>query len=134
VAKLFATEGKSAEQEPIFKAVNQSLNSFIALRDKTESIVPNSDRRNVRCTIGYPVIVCSSFARFFQVDLEKESGPAPIGREFIMEVNYGYPHPSTGRHTSEYLLIDVVPLDRLGAFLAMIQNDAELVGDFESVN
>jgi hypothetical protein len=113
VAKLFASQNaRDAEQEQIFKALNQSLNATIALR--YTNVFPPSDWRVV-LVVNYSVIVCSGFDRVFAVDLEKDATPTKAADTFLLEVNYAY-LDADRQSVAEYFLIDVVAFDSLHDF------------------
>ena len=121
VAKLFATErgGGNAENEPIFKALNQTLNSLLNSRGFI------SERKNVKCkaTVEYPVIVCSAFDQFARTPINGDGTISRIDNNFLLEVNYAYLTRETARPFNEYFLIDVVDYQRLPEFLSLLGNE-----------
>lgn len=128
VAKLFASKNKSnAENEIMYKALNQSLNAMIYLRKKG-SIAPNNQGRSVPtlATVELPVILCNSFAKFFRVEMELPGNPGCIDDNFQLEVNYAYIN-SHNLHMSEYFLIDIVEFDRLDQYLDLLEKDKAVI-------
>jgi len=121
VAKLFATErsGGNVENEPIFKALNQTLNALLNSRGFI------SERKHVKCkaTVEYPVIVCSAFDQFARTPINGDGSVSRIDDNFLLEVNYAYLTRETARPFSEYFLIDVVEYHRLPEFLSLLENE-----------
>jgi len=122
IAKLFAS-GKAidTDKDPIFKALNQSLNALIALRSNAP-ITRVSAGTTHEVVVNYPVIVCNEFESVFAVDMESDSEPVKVTDEFLLEVNYAFSN-AAGLGISEFFLIDVVPFDRLSIFLGQIHGD-----------
>lgn len=111
VAKLFRGKANKAnrdtEREPIYKALNQALHSMVYLRHKG-SIIPADERgRTQGYFIELPVIVVSSFEKFFRVNMGNLNEVVPIDANFQLEVNYAY-LDATKKDQSEYFLVDVV--------------------------
>ena len=77
-------------------------------------------------TIDLPVILCNSFTEFYRVAMEGPGEPKPITDNFQLEVNYAY-LDNQKQHTTEYFLIDVVDVDKMDAFLKVIENDVNAV-------
>lgn len=130
-AKLFADErNKTPENEPFFKALNQSLNALIYFRDKGSGIkIQSGHETNAKTTLNFPIIICNSFENLYQVDLSISEVPSKIDENFQLEVNYAY--VSTGGYShNEYFLIDVVSFEKIDAFLNKIEKDAAIVGVF----
>jgi len=129
VAKLFAcNKSVQSDNEPFYKALNQSINAMIYHRGKGTIInSPKNQSQYIRHTIDYPVIVCSSLSRLYSVDISTESAPALITDNFQLEVNYAYINAS-GRNIDEYFLIDITSIDKIDEFLKCIEHDAEIIG------
>ncbi len=129
VAKLFAASKTkpNTENEPIYKALNQSLNAMVYLRGR-ELFRCDPDRfvSTTLGTIDLPVILCNSFTEFYRVAMEGPGEPKPITDNFQLEVNYAY-LDNQKQHTTEYFLIDVVEFDKMDAFLKVIENDVNAV-------
>ena len=126
VAKLFATHNiNTAENEPFYKALNQSLNAMVSMRRKPVTISNMVERQEQpRHLLEFPVIVCSSFDRLFSVDFDSESEPMPIAENFQLEVQYAY----TDRQSierDEYFLLDLVSFEGLASFITAIDRDAQ---------
>lgn len=126
VAKLFATAvGKSQETEPYYKALNQVLNAMVSMRGGPVS-APSAARngRGRWVLLEYPVVVCSSFDKLFQVDFYSDSNPASIAENFQMELRYAYLDRG-GNQCDEYLLLDFVAFDQLACYMEGIDEDAK---------
>ncbi|MDH5650354.1 MAG: hypothetical protein OEZ39_00630 [Gammaproteobacteria bacterium] len=128
VAKLFASESKrAAENEIIYKALNQSLNAMVYNRwDHT--ILPTKKgkpHRNIT-SIEYPVIVCNSFNDFYSVDIDSDREPEVINDNFLLEVNYAYIDTNKS-HRNRYFLIDIVSFNKLTSFLKVIESDINAI-------
>lgn len=126
VAKLFASKTKAnTENEVIYKALNQSLNAMVYLRNGESIIQPQRGRRkNILKTVEHPVILCNSFENFYQVDMEDASNPEQITDNFQLEVNYAY-ISNQGKHKSEYFLLDILDFSKLDKFLAVLEVDVQ---------
>jgi hypothetical protein len=119
VAKLFASESKrDAENEIMYKALNQSLNSLLYFRRGESGKSP----MNGRVTIHYPVILCHNFAKFYRVNMESEAPATPVQDNFMLEVNYACLDENR-KSKSEYFLIDVVEFAKLDELLKHVEED-----------
>lgn len=127
VAKLFASTPGAAENDPIYKALNQSLNAMVYLRGR-ESIIRELDRRKVPVlrTLEMPIILCHSFTDFYRVEMEAPDKPKAIDANFQLEVNYAYLNEAK-QHKTEYFLIDVVDFAKLESFLEVLAIDKDAV-------
>lgn len=125
VAKLFATAGsKTSENEPFYKALNQSLNALVSMRGRPLNIKGQRNREVSPVTVlECPVVVCSSFDRLYGVDFLKDSSPVPIANNFQLEVQYAYVDAS-GRPRDDYFLLDFVERDRLEEFCKAVDASA----------
>lgn len=125
VAKLFSSDkSRGDDYEPINKAINQNLNSLIYYRNR-KNLFPDDPRtRNEMLKeVSYPLIVVNSFNNFYQTNMADDTGKHELITEpFQLEVNYAYIDGDKGGR-NEYFLIDVVSIDKLTAFLAMIENN-----------
>jgi hypothetical protein len=131
VAKLFADEKKSsADNEVLYKALNQSLNAMIYYRNK-ESIIPSRQARGgyTLATVNYPVIACNSLDNIYRVDIDEDTEPSKITNNFQLEVNYAYT-TSNGHNANEYFLIDVLSFNLFDSFLDQIEVDKGVVNFF----
>ena len=131
VAKLFASKNRpNTENEVIYKALNQSLNAMVYLRDRgdpsRESLEQTGFAYQICGTVEMPVILCNSFADFYRVEMEGSGKPKPIDANFQIEVDYAYidQHKS---HKAEYFLIDIVDFDKLDDFLDVLEADKDAV-------
>ncbi len=128
VAKLFASKNMpQVENEVIYKALNQSLNAMVYLRQRG-SIIPQKKLRNDNelATFEMPVILCNSFDNIYRVEMEGEISPKPINENFQLEVNYAY-QDYNKNNINEYFLIDVVSFQLLDQFLDVLEKDVKAV-------
>jgi hypothetical protein len=125
VAKLFASKNsKAAENEPIYKALNQSLNATVAMRAQLPShpgLKKNPNRKTV--TLSYPVIVCSSFSQLYGVDFLGDSPPHSIDDNFQLEVQYAFVDRDA-KQRNDYFLVDLVEFAKLPTFAKVIGEGA----------
>ncbi len=124
VAKLFnSAKGKnSSDNEVIYKAISQSLNSMICYKN-AGSIIPKQKNRtvNIKQTIvNYPLILCNNFNEFYKVDLERSEGYSKINDNFQLEVNYAYLNEDK-TSKNEYFLIDVIDFEKFDLFLKELE-------------
>jgi len=126
VAKLFSTSNtKAAENEPFYKALNQSLNAMVSMRGQPVTIPSlRKSRRHPKWVLEYPVVVCSSFDRMFAVDFYADSKPEPIKDNFQLEVRYAYVDRNQHQR-NDYFLLDFVAFSKLVEFAEAIGNDAK---------
>lgn len=125
VAKLFeSARAKGQETDPVYRALNQVLNAYVAMRGNLFSLRTTPDDGSRRQTLlEYPVVVCSSFDQLYEVDFLGRSPGGPVGDNFELEVQYAYTDRG-GSHRTDYFLIDIVAYDRLEAFASAIDTDA----------
>lgn len=118
VAKLFASEkGRELTNEPIYKAINQSLNGLIYFRCASPITRPNP---RVLRTISYPIIILNDFDKIFGVNIGESNFSKITDKFFQMEINYAY--LDTNKHnTNEFFLIDIVDYSHLDDFISEIQ-------------
>ena len=124
VAKLFnsnSNHNRSLDNEVIYKAISQSLNSMIYYKN-TGSIIPEQENRavNIKQTINYPLILCNNFSKFYKVDSEKDEGYSKINDNFQLEVNYAYLNEDR-TSKNEYFLIDVINFEKFDLFLKELE-------------
>ena len=121
VVKLFASKGgRSGENEPLAKAVNQCLNAFIYYRNEQTASLPAG--KNLSSTLSYPVIVCNSFDKFRMVPMYGlVESPKKITEPFQLEVNYAYLDHSK-KPQNEFFLIDVITIDQIEDYIQNIFN------------
>jgi hypothetical protein len=131
VAKLFADgKSKSTENEVFYKALNQSLNGLIYYRGRGSIIKLRTNQRSyTKGILSYPVIVCSSFDRFYAVNIDSDEDPVRIESPFQFEVNYAY-ISQKGLNVEEFFLIDVVDFNGLDGFLELIGKDVDIARYF----
>lgn len=123
VAKLFSSEkSRGEDNEPMNKAINQNLNALVYYRNRNDLIPENTNIRNqVLRRVSYPIIVVNSFEHFFRTSMTDDTGKVELITEpFQLEVNYAYIDKDKNSR-NEYFLIDVVSIDKLPEFLAMLE-------------
>jgi hypothetical protein len=134
VAKLFATSNniKSAENEPFYKALNQSLNAMTSMRGQ-ELTIPLVRKSGLlpEAVLEYPVVVCNSFEKLYCVDFFDSSEPRPIQDNFQLEVSYAYIDRNEAQR-NEYFLLDFVAFNKLAEFGSAIDGDAKSGSFFAS--
>ena len=115
VAKLFSSEkSKDLSNEPIYKAINQSLNAMIY-----EAPMLLQDQRILQ-TVCYPIIILNDFKKIFGVNIGQNNYSSITNKFFQLEINYAY--LDTNKHNmNEYFLIDVIDFLHLDDFLSEIQ-------------
>lgn len=125
VAKLFASAGpKGQDNEPFYKALNQTLNAMVSMRQKPSQL-PRLKKRGARIKLDFPVIVCSSFEHLWAADFFSDAPPIPITGNFQLEVRYAYVDPH-GASRDDYFLLDVVELNQLDKFVSQVLEDASI--------
>ena len=128
VAKLFASNpNKDGENEPLYKALNQSLNAMVYFRSRKSILPPLPKGKNILASVDYPVIICNSFKNFHKVDIESTNKPTKISDNFQLEVNYTYFDVNT-KPKNEYFLIDVLDYEKADSFLEALARTADTIG------
>jgi hypothetical protein len=118
VAKLFSSEkSKDLSNEPIYKAINQSLNAMVYFRH--DAPIQRQEHRILR-TICYPIIILNDFKKIFGVNIGESNYSSITDKFFQLEINYAY-LDSNKQDMNEYFLIDVVDFSHLNDFLSEIQ-------------
>lgn len=133
VAKLFATSAsKTTENEPFYKALNQTLNAMVSMIGRPVSIPAlKKSRMTPRAVIEFPAVVCSSFDQIYSVDFYKESQAEPIKDNFQLEVRYAYIDRYNNQR-DDYFLLDFVEFYQLKKFAEAIDEDAKVAAFFAS--
>lgn len=131
VAKVFSSESqRESENDPFFKALNQTLQGYVALRHQPPIIGRNpKERIRELARLTYPVIFCSSFDKIYKVPFYGDASPQRISGNFQIEAQYAY--TIRGSILDEYFLIDVVDFNEVRYFLDSIEGDANLAGFFK---
>jgi hypothetical protein len=118
VAKLFSSEkSKDLSNEPIYKAINQSLNAMIYFRHEPPMLL--QDQRILQ-TVCYPIIILNDFKKIFGVNIGESNYSKVTDKFFQLEINYAY-LDSNKKNENEYFLIDVIDFSHLDDFLSEIQ-------------
>jgi len=128
VAKLFASKNRpNAENEVIYRALNQSLNAMVYLRGK-KSIIPEigDGRITTLACVEMPVVLCNSFADFYRVEMESTGVPQHLDENFQLEINYAYLNLN-GKQKSEYFLLDIVDFEKIDSYLNVLEADKDAI-------
>lgn len=122
IAKLFAGEKTttSTENDPIFKAINQTLHSVVS----NKVFVSQLKSLPCKATVQYPVIICNTFDKFFRTSIRGDEPPRPQRSNFQIELHYAY-LTQAAKPVSEYFLIDVVSFETLPRFMQMLDHELE---------
>jgi len=124
VAKVFASEAsRGADLEPFYKALNQVLHAQVSMRDQPLSTPHLTPVGGELFLINYPIVVCHSFDKLYETDFYEDVPPAPVERNFQLEVQYAYVD-RLGRPCDDYFLVDFIEFSRLPEFSAHIDVDA----------
>ncbi len=127
VAKLFASsKDKQSENEPFYKALNQSLNAMVSMQGAPVTIPASKRQRRARgseIVLEYPVVVCNSFKDLYSVDFYTDSEPAAISDNFQLEVRYAY-FDHAQKQRNDYFLLDFVEFDKLSDFFDAVTENA----------
>jgi len=127
-AKLFdSSPEKALENEVIYKAINQSINAMVNLR-QTEDIISSEEKNypNDLYTLDVPIIMVNSFDKFFRTNIGGDGEVSQIDSNFELEVNYAYKDPM-GHNRNDFFLIDVVEFNKIDPFLELIELDLEFI-------
>lgn len=135
VAKLFSSsQTKGQEGDLFYKALNQILSAFVAMRYHPPA--PNSLSTRlpgkVVC-LEFPIVVCSSFKNVYAADFLGQSPTTPVSENFQLEVRYAYGEAS-GAQKNEYFLIDLVSYDILSNFVEAIEKDVDAAIQLSATN
>jgi len=126
VAKVFATESRSQEQEPFYKALNQVLSAYVSMQNRPVASPTLRERdHGSRVYLNYPVVVCSDLSKLFQTDFFQSTEPSAISENFQLEVQYAYTG-AAGNSRDDYFLIDFVGFDHLELFCGQIIRNGEV--------
>lgn len=114
IAKLYKTEGKNSEGDPIFKAINQCLNATIYYRDSHTDLRKKYNHMSPR-ELNYPVIICNSFDKFIKKDTTTDdSRVSKINELFQLEIDYAYISKNIPKE--ELFYIDVLSINMINSF------------------
>lgn len=126
VAKLFAAEGgKGDETEPMYRALSQCLSGYVKRR--SHPIIERKSSQSPTGRLSYPVILCSSFDKFFRTTIDNSQQPMLLDRNFMFELHYAY--PEDGGSEDEYMIVDVVELARLDEYLGVLETEVQALGN-----
>ncbi|OGY42364.1 MAG: hypothetical protein A2Y82_04355 [Candidatus Buchananbacteria bacterium RBG_13_36_9] len=119
VAKLFeSSNDRNIENQTLYKALTQSLNSLVYYKE-LHSIIPPY-QLNWK-TLNYPIILCSSFDKFYNYDIDIKNELENIKENFLLEINYAYIDKSR-ENQQEYFLIDIVAFDNFENFINEVES------------
>ena len=115
IAKLYRTDGKNPDGDPVYKAITQCLNATIYYRNHTTELSKKSIRsRHLVEELNYSLIVCNSFDKFLMKDTTNESEVTAITEPFQLEVDYAYTTKTS--QIEEMFYIDVLSIDHIHIF------------------
>jgi len=122
VAKLFVTEtNKNPDNEVMYKAISQSLNSMIYYRNRPSFLPTNSHKsRDIMTFLYYPLVVCNSFDNFWKYDTINKNEPEQIDDNFQLEIRYAY-FDEDKKSKNEYFLLDVLAFDKFKQFIKKLE-------------
>lgn len=130
VAKLFATEKKSHEKEPIYQGLNQALHSLIYYG----AFPRNYGNPSIDAYfIDYPVILCNSFNNFERADLDNHDSckKRKIAlSHFPLQVAYAYKDPKSDLNINNNYLIEVVNFEKIADFVRELEEDQRTFRNF----
>jgi len=137
VAKLFNSNfNRSLDNEIIYKAISQSLNSMISYKN-AGSIISKQENETIdveQTIINYPLILCNDFSKFYKVDSEKSEGYSKVDDNFQLEVNYAYLNKDRDSK-NEYFLIDVIDFKKFDLFLKELEEkDVVIIKEYIDYN
>ncbi len=118
VAKLFASTKDEAANEPIYKAINQSLNALVYYENKITFL---NRSHPIVSRPSYPLILLNDFSNIFRVSMGRDGYDNIADNYFQVEVNYAYLDAERKRKDA-YFLIDVVDFTAFDIFLNYIEN------------
>lgn len=115
IAKLYRTEGKNPDGDPIYKAITQCLNATIYYRNHPTDLKNKYNRGRQRIgELNYSVIICNSFEKFLKKDTTTDSTVTPVTEPFQLEVDYAYTKKDS--QEEELFYIDVLRVDDFKGF------------------
>ena len=115
IAKLYKTDGKNSEGDPIYKAITQCLNATIYYRNHATDLKSKYNHNGERIgELNYSIIICNSFDKFLQKDTTTDSTISPITQPFQLEIDYAYTQKDSQKE--ELFYIDVVDIASLKDF------------------
>jgi len=131
VAKLFASNnGRTSENEPFFKALNQALSAMVAMQGQPVAHPSLQGRPGGKLVVlDFPVVVCSSFAQMYAVDFLSESDPSLIEENFQLEVQYAFMDRARTEQNSLFFL-DFVEFSQLSEFRDAVGESAKAAAFF----
>lgn len=107
---------KAGQADLFYDALNGSLNALVC------SLYHNASENRRIYTINFPVIVINSLENIFRNNPEDQKGYSSVMENVQWEVNYSFPLPDKGQK-SQYFLLDIVSLNKLGDFLDQLDNN-----------
>jgi hypothetical protein len=121
VAELFASPDKTPDNEPIYKALTQSLNAMVYYGSDHPIIPEEKQGSPTLKKLKYPLIICNDFKNFFKVDSNDKRGYSEVCDNFQLEVNYAY-RDIRGAAINEYFIIDIINFQKFNQFLEELEN------------
>jgi len=125
VAKLFT----SLVNDPIYKALTQSLNAMVYYGSDYPIIPEEKLMSTTLNKLKYPLIICNDFENFFKVDSNDKRGYSEICDNFQLEVNYAY-RDIRETPINEYFIIDIINFQKFNQFLGELEKtDVSIIRD-----
>jgi len=113
IAKLFRTEGKNPDGDPVYKALTQCLNATIYYRHHRTDLRDRYSHQTVT-ELNYPIIVTNSFEKVFKKDTTTDSNLSLVAEPFQLEVDYAY--TIKDKQLEEMFYIDILSIEMLKTF------------------
>lgn len=128
VAKLFSSKsGRTQENDPFYKALNQVINGMVSMRSRRISIptknYPDCDGEGMS-RFQYPLVVCNSFDKIFRVDFDSLDKPSKQEDGFLFEIQYAYIDQGR-RMRNEHFLVDFIEYEGLDVFSNVLKKEIE---------
>ena len=115
VAKLYRTEGKNPDGDPIYKAITQCLNATIYYRNRPTDLKNKYNHNSHKIgELNYSIIISNSFDKFLKKDTTTDSTASQITEPFQLEIDYAYTKNDSQRE--ELFYIDVLNIDSIKNF------------------
>jgi len=138
VVKIFdSAPSRNQENDPFYKALNQSLSALISFREESFFTEEGKEKEKIirqknlkKYILNYPLIVLQNFNHLYRVDIDNtENDPISLKDEdsFLIEINYAY-LDKNNKSCCEYFLVDVVNFEKIDVFLANKLESCEIRG------
>lgn len=96
---------------------------MVSMRGRAISIPALKKTSKIKkVVLEFPVVVCNSFEKLYQVGFDVETDPEVIAENFQLEVKYAYVDRA-GNNLEEYFLLDFVEISQLEKYCDVIKED-----------